>query len=110
MSNLYGWLAPTVRMHHPEGQRSLTYCNSSRARGIPTTVGCNDGLRSYYCLGYPKQSYAIGTYPNQYESIGINLNQSELIGTYPNQYESIGTNRNKSEAIGTNRINSDRFG
>ena len=109
MSNLYGWLAPTVRMHHPEGQRSLTYCNSSRARGIPTTVGCNDGLRSYYCLGYPKQSYAIGTYPNQYESIGINLNQSELIGTSRSQSEPIGINQKQSELIGLIPIGSDKF-
>ena len=93
MSNLYGWLAPAVPMLHPEGQRSLTYCNSSCARGIPTAVGCNGRLRSYYCLDYPKQSYAIGTYPNQSESIGTNRNKSEAIGTYQNQSESIGTNQ-----------------
>ena len=89
-------------MPHPEEQRSLTYCNSSREKGIPAPMALISGYSSYSAnrrLGYPSVSEVIGTNRNQSEPIGVNRNQSEPIGT----------NRNQSESIGANRINSDKL-
>ena len=75
-----GWLVPEVPMPHPEGQRSLTYCNSTRARGFQCLSAATRGSGATIALGYPKQSCAIGGHRSQLELIGINLISSDKSG------------------------------
>ena len=70
-------------MPHPEEQRSLTYCNSSREKGIPAPMALISGYSSYSAnrrLGYPSVSEVIGTNQSQSEPIGANRINSDKLG------------------------------